>query len=294
MWHKVVFNGLPGTGKTTCALSYPGVRQIVFGADEEVTALNFRDRTDIFPPLKLDWYETLKPEERAKFTDEKISELDIAKLTKIGRSRNVRRLRQYLYRTKDALLTGANVNLQTLVLDNLTPFSQEFEDYTETIWEREFITKEGGFDTAAYYKRFASELSDFLRLFMSLPCHTLVTCHIGMMMPEEVAAVTPFFQQAKSGGKREWLPLLTGKGARNAVASIPAYRFFLKTEESAGQASTFIAKLEADEANVGMATARIQPFENPRRICFPRNRFYETFQAALEEYLKTGVPVKNP
>ena len=294
MFHKVIFNGLPGTGKSTCALSYPGVEQIVFGADEEVTALTFRGRSDILPAVKPDWFTRLTPEEQLKFTDEKVDELTVAKLTKIGRARNVRWLRQYLARTKLDLLATKRPELQTLVLDNWTPFAQEYEDYIEIIYGNEFVTKEGGWDTAAYYKRFGSQLSDFLRNFMSLPCHTIVTCHISMMMPEEQAAVTPFFQQAKAGGKREWLPLVTGKVARNAMAAVPAYRFFLKTEERPGLSSRFIAKLEADEANVGMATARIQPFRNPREICFPRRQFYQVFNQALTEYLETGTPVANP
>ena len=73
MFHKVCFLGQPGTGKSTCGLSYPGVEHIVFGSSEETTAKNFVDRTDILPVIKFDWYENLDAKEKAKFTDEKVS-----------------------------------------------------------------------------------------------------------------------------------------------------------------------------------------------------------------------------
>ena len=291
LWHKAAFIGLPGTGKTTMALSYPSVQQHCFGSSEETTAKNFVGRTDILPPLKLDWYETLKPEEKAKFTNEAITELEIAQLTKLGRARNVARYRRTLYGLKDALL-NQTTEIQSVVLDNATPFAQEFEDYVEVVWGKDFLTKDGNFDTIAYYKRFGAEFTDFLRLFMSLPCHTLVTCHIGMIAPEEVAANTAFLQAAKMGGvRKDWQPLLTGKAARNAIASVPDWTFFLKTEETPGQPTAYVAKLEADESNVGLAKPRIQPYKNPRQIRYTKNKFHEEFALALETYLKTGVQV---
>lgn len=291
MNHKVVLLGSPGAAKTTLGLSYPGVEHHVWGSSEETTALNFVGRTDILPPVKLDWFDTLKPEERAKFTDEKVTELDIAQLTKLGRARNVARYRRYLYQLKQDLLDKKRAEVQTVFLDNLTPFSQEFEDYVEIVWGKDFLTKEGNFDTINYYKRFSSELTDFLRLFMSLPCHTLLSCHIAMIAPEEVQANIQFLQAAKAGGMRkEWQPMLTGR-VRNILAGIPDWCFFLKIEEAPGQATTYIAKLEADESNVGIAKPRIQPYVNPRRILYSKNKFYEEFNGALTAYLKTGKPV---
>ena len=294
MFHKVAFLGSPGTGKSTMGLSYPGIQHHCWGSSEETTALNFVGRTDILPPLKYDWYETLKPEEKAKFTEEKTTELEIAQLTKLGRARNVARYRRYLYGLKDALVAKTRPELLTIFLDNLTPFAQEFEDYVEVVWSRDFQTKDGNFDTISYYKRYSSELTDFLRLFMSLPCHTLLSCHVAMIAPGEVQANVQFLQAAKATGMRkEWQPMLTGK-VRNVLAGLPDWCFFLSIQEQPGLPTKYLAKLEADEANVGIAKSRIQPFVNPRQLTFPKNAFYHTFNAALEAYQKTGKPVPNP
>ena len=291
MFHRIAFLGSPGVAKTTMALSYPGVEHHVWGSSEDTTALNFIGRTDILPPVKLDWFETLTDAERAKFSDEKVSELDVAMLSKMGRARNVARYRRLLYRLKADLLAKQRPEVQSIVLDNLTPFSQEFEDYVEIVWGKDFVTKDGNFDTIAYYKRFASELADFLRFFMSLPCHAILTCHVAMLASEEVGANTQFLQAAKMGGvRKEWQPLLTGK-VRNLLAGIPDWVFFCKVEETPGQATKYVCKLEADEQNVGVAKPRVQPFLNPRRLEFPKNRFYETFQGALTSYLVDGKPV---
>src|SRR3990167_8434021 len=140
MLHKIAFLGSPGTAKSTCGLSYPGVEQHCWGSSEDTTAANFIVRTDILPPIKLDWYDTLTEEEKAKFTDEKVSELDIALLTKKARAKNVARYRRYLYQVKQALAEQSRPELQTIFLDNLTPFAQEFEDYTEIVWGKDFLT----------------------------------------------------------------------------------------------------------------------------------------------------------
>ena len=293
MLHKVAVLGSPGTGKSTLGLSYPGVEQHEFGSSESTTALNFVGRTDILPPVKLDWYDTLTEEERAKFSDEKVSELEVAQLSKKGRAKNVARYRRYLYGLKSDLLVKKRPEVQSVFLDNLTPFANEFEDYVEIVWGKDFVTKDGNFDTISYYKRYASELTDFIRLFMSLPCHTILSCHVAMLASEEAGANVKFLEQAKSPLRKEWQPLLTGK-VRNVLAGIPDYVFFLKVEESPGQPTKYVAKLEADEQNVGVAKPRVQPFQNPRRIEFPKNQFYPVFNQALEEYLKTGKPVTNP
>lgn len=293
MYYRIALLGSPGVGKSSMGLSYPGVEHHVFGSSEETTALNFVGRTDILPPVKLDWYETLTDVERAKFTEEKVSELEIAKLTKLGRARNVARYRRYLYQLKSDLLAKKRPELQTVLLDNLTPFSQEFEDYCETVWGNDFVTKDGNFDAIAYYKRFSSELTDFIRFFMSLPCHTLLTCHVSMLASEEAAANVQFLKQATVGVRKEWQPLLTGR-VRHVLAAIPDWCFFCKVEESPGQPTKYLCKLEADEQNVGVAKPRLQPFVDPRRLCFPKGQFYHVFSQAIEQYQTTGKPVTNP
>lgn len=284
--HKIGLLGSPGAGKTTMGLSYPGVEQHCWGSSEEMTALNFSGRTDILKPVKLDWYDTFTDAEKVKFTDEKTTELEISQLTKQGRARNVRRYRQYLYRLKDEVKAGKRPELKSIFLDNLTPFMLEFEDYVEVVFAKDFITKDGNFDTISFYKRLNNEAQDFIRLFMSIECHTILSCHISMVASEEVAANTQFMQAAKMGGvKKEWQPNLTGK-VRFVIAGIPDWVFFLKVEENPGQASKYIAKLEADESNVGVAKSRFQPFQNPRRIEVRKNMFYQDFCEAIDKKLK--------
>jgi hypothetical protein len=285
MLHKIAFLGSPGSGKTTMGLSYPGVEQHCWGSSEEMTALNFRGRTDILPPVKMDWYDCLTDAEKGKFTDEKVTELEVTQLTKQGRARNVRRYRQYLYRLKDEIKAGKRPEVKSIFMDNLTPFMLEFEDYIEVVFGKDFVTKDGNFDTISYYKRLNGEAQDFVRLFMSIGCHCLMSCHIAMVASEEVAANTQFLQAAKMGGvKKEWQPNLTGK-VRFVIAGIPDWVFFLKTEENPGLPTRYIAKLEADESNIGAAKSRFQPFENPRRIEIPKNDFYGFFTKAIEAKL---------
>ena len=289
MWHKTAFLGNPGSGKTTMGLSYPGVEHHVFGSSEDTTAANFVGRTDILPPVRLDWYDTLSDADKAKFTDEKANELDIAKLTKLARAKNIARYRRYLYQIKNDLLAKKRPELQTLFLDNLTPFSQEFEDYVDVVWEKEFITDKGEYNSIAFYKRFTSELTDFLRLFMSLPCHTLLSCHVGMSLSEELSATTSFLSKDAAEVKRqkEWQPMLTGR-VKYMLAGIPDWVFFLQTVDTPGKPTKHIAKLETGEALIGVAKPRIQPFSNPRSLEFGRTTFYTQFNDALTSYLATG------
>ena len=291
--HKVAFLGQPGRGKSTAGLSYPGVEQHVWGSTEETTALNFVGRTDILKPLKFDWYDTLTDEEKAKFQDEKTSELDMTIMSKKGRARNISRYRRYLYKCKDDIKNGKRPELKSLMIDNLSPLCNEFEDYVEIVWAKDFVTKDGNFDNISYYKRFKSEFTDFLREFMSIPCHTIIACHVEMVASEEISANTQFMTAAKMGGvKKEWQPMISGK-TKFSLASIPDWAFFLLSEESPGQSNKYYMKLEADDSNIGVAKPRVQPYKNPRRIIFTKNKFYEEFDKALDSYIKTGVLVDN-
>ena len=270
-------------------LSYPGIEMHSWGSSEEMTALNFHGRQDILKPVKLDWYDTLTEAEKLKFTDDKTTELEVTQLTKQGRARNVRRYRQYLYKLKDDIKGGKRPEVKSIFLDNLTPFMLEFEDYIEVVFAKDFITKDGNFDTISFYKRLNNEVQDFIRLFMSIECNTLMSCHIAMVASEELSANTQFMTAAKMGGvKKEWQPNLTGK-VKFVIAGIPDWVFFLKVEESAGQPTKHIAKLEADETNIGAAKSRFNPFDNPRRIEVPRNDFYNFFTKAIESKLSKAV-----
>ena len=201
LYHRVAFLGSPGTSKTTCGLSYPGVEQSVWGSAEEDTALNFSGRKDILPPVKLDWFDCLTDVEKQKFTDDKVSEMEIGKLTKIARAKNIARYRRYLYSVKNDLLAGKRPELKTIFLDNFTPFALEFQDYVEIVYANEFMTEKGNFNSIKFSIKYQQEISDFLRFFVSIPCHTILSCHIAMAVDEEVAAKVNFMEDTAKGIK---------------------------------------------------------------------------------------------
>lgn len=289
LYHRAAFLGTPGSSKSTCGLSYPGVEQHVFGSSEEDTALNFNKRDDILKPLKPDWFDCLTEEQKAKFRDEKASEEEIATLTKIARAKNIAKYRRYLYSLKHDLLQGKRPELKTIFLDNGTPFCQEFQDYVEVVFAKEFETEKGNFNSIKFSIKYQSELTDFLRLFYSLPCHTLMSFHISMTLDEETAAKSNFMEDTKKGIKypKEWQPMIYGK-AKYVLAGIPTWAFYLWAEENPGQANKYFAKLEADSANVGVAKSRIQPFEKPSKIELPNGTFYDFLNKAVEVKLNKG------
>ena len=287
MLHRVAFLGTPGASKSTCGLSYPGVEQHVWGSSEEDTALNFSGRSDILKPIKMDWYECLTEAEKIKFTDEKVSEVEIGQLTKLARARNISRYRRYLYSIKNDIASGKRTDLKTIFLDNFTPFSLEFQDYVEIVYGKEFETEKGNFNSIKFSIKYQQELSDFLRLFVSLPCHTVLSCHIAMSLDEETQAKANFMDDTKKGIKypKEWQPLIMGK-SRFSFPGIFTFAFFLWAEENPGQLNKYYAKLEADSSVVGVAKGRIQPFKTPSRIELPKNTFYSFFEEAINQKLK--------
>ena len=133
--------GCPGSGKSCFGLSAPGVEQHVFGSSEDTTAENFSWRADILKPVKFSWYDSLKDEEKPKFVDENVSEIDVAKLMQVARARNIAKYRRYLYGLKNAFAKGERQDLKTIFMDNGTPFSQDFEDYVRITFGHEFTTE---------------------------------------------------------------------------------------------------------------------------------------------------------
>ena len=289
MFHRLAGLGQPGSGKSKLGLSYPGVEQHVFGSSEEDSALNFPDRKDILPPYKPDWFDSLTEDERKKFTDDKISETEIGTLTKLARARNIAKYRRYLYQLKADIPVGKRPELKTVFLDNGTPFAQEFQDYVEIVYGKEFETKEGNFNSIKFAVKYQTELTDFFRLFYSLPCHTIISFHVSMNVDEETAAKVNFLEDMKKGiiRPKEWMPMLMGK-TKYVLAGIPTWALYLWVEENPGLANKYLAKLEADSANVGVAKSRIQPFDKPSRIELPNGTFYDFLNAAIEKKLKGG------
>ena len=286
---KIAVLGSPGSAKSTFGLSAPGVEQHVWGSNEAATAMNFKTRTDILPPVKFDWFDTLTDEEKNKFTDEKVSEKDIALLIQKARAKNIIRYRRYLYGLKRDI--GAR---KTIFLDNVTPFAQDFEDYVKVVYADEFITKEGNFNSISFAIKYKNELSDFLRMMVELPCHVVMSFHIAMTLDEATAAKADFMKDTAKGIKysKEWQPMIMGQ-AKYLLPGIFDWVFYMWTKENPGQATQYLAKLEADDSIVGIAKSRVQPFENPREIQFPKNNAFEFFDKAIEAYLKDSKPAPS-
>ncbi len=283
-WHRVALLACPGSGKSTAGLSYPGVEQHVFGSAEEDTAQNFSGRTDILEPLKPDWFECLTDEEKAKFSDENTTEDMIASMTKKARAKNIAKYRRYLYKLKAELPQGKRPELKTVFLDNGTPFAQEFQDYVEVVYKSEFVTKGGEFNSIKFSIKYQQELTDFLRLFYSLPCHTVMSFHVAQALDEAEASKANFMKDTAQGIQRqkEWQPMIYGK-AKYVLAGIPTYAFYLWAEENPGRLNKYYAKLEADENNVGIAKGRIQPFDKPSKIEIPKGEFFGFLQKAIDD-----------
>jgi hypothetical protein len=292
MFHRTAVLGSPGSGKSTAGLSYPGVEHHCFGSSEEDTAMAFTGRDDILPCYKPEWFDCLTETDQAKFTDESANEAQIGQLTKVARAKNIARYRRYLYKLKADLKQDKRPELKTIFLDNFTPFALEFQDYVEVVYGAEFTTKEGNFNSIKFSMKYQQEMSDFLRFFVSLPCHTVMSCHVAMSVDEETAAKADFMKDTQKGIKhqKEWQPLIMGK-TKFVFAGIFTWAFFLDTEEQPGQPTRYLAKLEADSSVVGIAKSRIQPFTNPRRLEFPQYKFYETLNSAVEAYRTKGEPV---
>lgn len=311
---NVALLGSPGAAKSTVGLSFPGVEQHVFGSSEETTALNFPNRTDILIPRKSDWFDCLTDAEKAKFTDDKSLETELAPLMAQARARNIIKYRRYLYRLKAEMngepivrtsLKGEVLQFKptnaahepirydgfTVFLDNGTPFADDFQDYVKVVYAKEFETKEGNYNSIAFSIKYKSEIADFLRMLCDLPCNVVASFHIAMTLDEANAAKANFMEDSKKGVKfpKEWQPMLMGQ-AKYILPGIFDYAFFLWVKENPGLDSQYLAKLEADDSTVGIAKSRLQPFENPREIMFPKNNGYAFLKSAIEGVVKTGKP----
>ena len=279
----IYLGGLPGTGKTTNLLSFPGVEQHVFGSAEEVTAKNFNGRADILPHVRFDWYDCLNDKEKDELAEDKTTEQRIEEIKTRAKYYNILRYIKYIYKLRRDLEKGERKEVQTAGLDNLTPFADDFKSYVATKYKADIYTAQGNFDGRKFWPKYAEELDSFLRFFVKLPINTVVTSHLQMGLDEENApkamdATAPKLQ-------REWFPNLDGK-MRYSLGGIFSYDFYLWAEESAGQATKYLAKLEADENKIGLAKARFQPFSNPRRIEIPKNNFYNFL---MENINKGGI-----
>lgn len=285
LYHVGLF-GQPGSSKSTVGLSFPGVEQHEFGSSESFTAINFSHRKDILPPLKLDWMDFLKPEEKAKLFSDDTSDIDAENIKKQGVARKIKKYRRYILQLKDDLKSGKRPELKTIFLDNGTPFFEQFRDWVDVVHAAKFTTAQGNYDSIKASMTFADEVSDFLELFNSLECNTVMSFHVSMTVDEENAAKVDFLNDSKKGIKyaKEFNPMISGR-IKYALAGKFDFAFFLSTEENAGQPNKYIAKLEADSANVGIAKGRIQPFAKGGRIELPNGTFYDFLDKSIQEKL---------
>lgn len=289
-FHVGVF-GQPGTSKSTCGLSFPGVEQHVFGSSEELTAVNFSGRKDILPIMKPDWMDyflkTDKVDEKAKFFNEETSEQELDVIKRACTARMIKKYRRYILMLREDLRAGKRPEVKSVFLDNGTPFLDYYRDWMDYYYAEKYKTSGGNYDSIKASIDFNQQASDFIELFNSLPCHTIMSFHVKMTVDEETAAKVDFMNDSKRGVKyaKEFNPLVTG-AIKYQLAGKFDFAFFLQTEENAGHPNKYIAKLEADSANVGIAKGRIQPFPKGGRIELEKGRFFQMLHDSIKNCLK--------
>lgn len=289
-YHVGIF-GQPGASKSTIGLSFPGVEQHVFGSSEEFTANNFPERKasgDILPPLKWDWMEFLSEEEKAKLFSAKDEDYDkiLPQMQQLGTARKIRKYRRYILQLKSDILTGKRPELKSVFLDNGTPFMAQYRDWFDITQGHRFITEKGNYDSIKASIAFNDEMSSFVEEFNSLPCNTVMSFHVQMAVDQETAAKVDFMNDSKKGIKyaKEFQPMITGS-FKYHIAGKFDFAFFVSAEENPGQNNKYIAKLEADSANVGIAKGRIQPFDKASRIELPKGTFFDLLDGAVKKKL---------
>ena len=291
--------GSAGSGKSTMGLSFNGVEQNVFGSSEELTAKNFPERVksgDILPPMKLDWMEFLKPEERSYFDgttkDEayiKSTEIDqekkLRELQQLATARKIIRYRRYILKTKDDLANGRRPELKTLFLDNGTPFLNDYLDYQTVVFGHKYKTTAGNWDSIKFSMDYAKELDDFFELFNSLQCNTVASFHIKQAVDEETSSKVDFMKDAQKGVRhsKEWHPMIMGQFKYNVTGKFD-YAFYVRQVDELGKPNRFIGTLELDSVN-GVGKSRIQPFDNPKSIEIPKNTFYSFLVSSINKKL---------
>ena len=298
--------GLPGSGKSTIGLSHPGkLLHWVFGSSEETTQKNFLGRTDL-ETVKFNWMDVLKPESQAKFlapplvsTKFEEDEREKSLIAQVAKAKVIAHCWYLIRQLRKDRQAGKAQEYGTVLLDNATPLAQLFEDYIQVVQKHQVFDKSGELKGPAYGQIYQAELMDFFRDFCALTdvgLHAIFTCHVGMNLSEEEAAKVRFFDLAdpkRALPPKEWQPLIMGK-SRFRLASVPDYALFTEVETPPGLPTKFIARLEPSQSNIGIGKPRIQPFERPRELLFPKGRFYEVFSKAIETYQTTGKVVANP
>lgn len=298
--HKIGLFGPPGVGKSLLGLSYReaigGVLQMVFGSSEEATANSFTDKTGILTPYKPDWFEYLTADEKASLLKEPevgkelVHEASLGLIKEKGNARMIVKLRRYIALLKQKMLAGEKDVPGAVFLDNGTPFGDLFGDYVAQVFASEFETAKGNFDSIKFSIKYSKEIMEFYRELYSLPCHVIVSFHVSMTVDEQTASKVDFMNDSKSGIKhsKEWQPMITGS-AKYRIAGIPDYAFFMSVEEVHGQKPRYIAKMIADDKNVGVGKSRSNPFDGLKehgeggKILVPKGNFYKFFDELISK-----------
>lgn len=296
MKHKVMLMGEPGVGKSLAGLSYPGVQQHVWGSSEEDTAINFPQRTDILKPLKFNWQDcySAKDLEAIKAIEAVDEDILIKQKKKElyknkAKARNVAQYIKYLEGLGREIEEGKHPGLETVFLDNFTPFSEDLWAYTQVLHEGDY-TEKNQWNLHTDYQNYIKHVLDLLD---KLPIHAIISIHVVMELDEEMKSKTNFLEQAKVASRKEWQPNLMGK-FKYQLAGKFSFAFYMFTEEEAGKDTKYLAKVVADSQNVGVAKSRINPFEadtrhaNGRRIVIPKGGFYGLLEDALNKYKQGG------
>lgn len=280
MFIKTLLLGESGSGKSTAGLSFPGVLQIVFGSTEEYTAVGFKDRSDILPAVKFEWRDCLNDKDKeavAKIRsagDELTQDKQIAPIYDKARARAISRFFAYLDNLYDEIKSGKRPEIKTVMIDNWSPLSQELLTYTQMLHSDEVSEKES-FKMWEKYYFYCDRVFDALN---AMPVNAVVTSHVSMNLPEELASKVSFFDQAKSNValKKDWECHMVGKYKFRIKGKFD-YAFFLYNEEELGKPIQYYAEL------AGLGKGRINPFEGVGKIKLPKGKFYDFFNDAINK-----------
>ena len=274
---KTLLLGESGAGKSTAGLSFPGVLQIVFGSTEEHTAVGFKNRTDILSPVKFEWRDCLNEKDKEAIAkirssgDELTQDKQIAPIHDKARARAVSRFFAYLDNLYDEIKSGKRPEIKTVMIDNWSPLSQELLIYTQMLHDD--VSEKESFKMWEKYYFYCDRVFDALN---AMPVNAVVTSHVSMNLPEEIAAKVSFFDQAKSNvaTKKDWECHMVGKYKFRIKGKFD-YAFFLYNEEELGKPMKYYAEL------AGLGKGRINPFEGKPKIEMPKGKFYEFFNDAV-------------
>lgn len=288
---SVLLLGEPGVGKTLAGLSFPGVEHHVWGSREHDTAMNFQGRTDILPPVTMNWQDEYTAKDREEIAKIEKSADDILVKRKMkeiyrdkAKARAVAKYFDYLESLKGEIEAGKRPELKTIFLDNFTPYQEDLWTYTTMLHGSDYTEK----NQWNLHTDFQNDIKHTFDLYDKLGLNVVVSCHVSMDLEEETKAKTNFLEQAKVANRKEWFPNMQGK-FKYQLAGKFSYAFYMFTEEALGQDTKYFSKIICDSQNVGVAKNRFNPFEgnsehqSGRKIKMPKGSFYQFLSEAINK-----------